>query len=285
MLPCAFDYVAPSSLEEAIEALGADPDARVLAGGQSLIPLLKLRLARPGRLIDLRKVGGLRYIREEDGAVAIGAMTPHAQVAASPLLAGGARSLAEAAAAVGDAQVRNRGTFGGSVAHADPSADIPAAVLALGAALVARGPDGEREIAADDFFLAPWTTALRPDEILTGARVPGREGSVGAYADLQQKASGFALVGVAAVLEMDGATCRAARLAVTGAGNRPLRLRETEEALAGIDPSDEDAVREACRGAGDAIESPQDDLHASADYRRSMTEVIAARAVMRAAAG
>lgn len=285
MLPCSFDYVAPSSLDEAVEALAGDPEARILAGGQSLIPLLKLRLARPSRLVDLGRLDELRYVREEDGALGIGGLTLHADVAASPLLTGGARALAEAAAAVGDAQVRNRGTFGGNLAHADPSADVPPAVLALEGSLIARGPDGEREIPAEDFFLAPFTTALRPDEILTGARVPMIEGSVGAYADLQQKASGFALVGVAAVLELDGHRCRAARLAVTGAGDRPVRLPEVEEALTGVDATDEDAVREACRGAGAAIESPQEGLDGSAAYRRAMVEVVAARAVRRAAGG
>ncbi|HKK08227.1 MAG TPA: xanthine dehydrogenase family protein subunit M [Gemmatimonadota bacterium] len=284
MLPSAFDYVAPSSLDEAIEALASDPEARVLAGGQSLIPLLKLRLARPGRLVDLRKLEALSYVREEDGGLAIGGMTPHAEVAGSPLLAGAARAVAEAAAAVGDPQVRNRGTFGGSLAHADPSADLPAAVLAMGGTLVARGPEGEREIPAGDFFLAPWTTALRPDEILTGARLPVPAGSGGAYVKLEQRASGFALVGVAAVLELEGGVVRRARLAVTGAGNRPVRLEGAEEALAGVDAADEGAVREACRDAGSAVESPQEDLHGSAAYRRAMTGVMAARAVLRAAA-
>jgi len=282
MLPSAFDYVAPTSLEEAIAALEADPDARLLAGGQSLIPLLKLRLARPGTLVDLRKLGGLRYVREEDGGVAIGGLTPHAEVAASPLLTGAGRAVAQAAASVGDPQVRNRGTFGGSLAHADPAADLPAAVLAADGSLVARGPDGEREIEAADFFLAPWTTALGPDEILTGAHLPIPPGSAGAYAKLEQKASGFALVGVAAVLELRDGAIRSARLAVTGAGSRPVRLEGAEQALAGVDPSDEAAVREACGDAGRALESPQEDLHGSAEYRRAMTGVVAARAVVAA---
>lgn len=284
MLPSAFDYIAPASLDEALEALSGDPEARVLAGGQSLLPLLKLRLARPGRVVDLRRLDGLRYVRAEDGGVAVGALTPHAVVAASELLTGAARALADAAGAIGDMQVRNRGTLGGSLAHADPSADLPAPVLALEATLTARGSDGEREIAAEDFFLAPFATALQPGEILTGVRFQVPPGSLGGYAKLRQKASGFALVGVAAVLEMDGGVCRSARLAVTGAGTLPRRLSSAEQALAGVDPRDQAAVREACRGAGEAIPDAQADLHGSVEYRRAMTDVVAARAVQRAAA-
>jgi carbon-monoxide dehydrogenase medium subunit len=283
MLPSAFDYVVPGSLEEAVGALAEGPDARALAGGQSLLPLLKLRLARPARLVDLRRLDGLRYVRKVDGGVAVGGLTPHAEVAGSNLLVGGGRALAEAAAAIGDVQVRNRGTFGGSLAHADPSADLPAAVLALEATLLAHGPDGEREIPAGDFFLGPFATALRPAELLVGARMEIPDGSRGAYAKLRQKASGFALVGVAAVLELDGSTCRRARLTVTGAGGRPLRLEETEEALAGMSLEDERAVREACSGAGEVLEDVHDDLHGSAEYRRAMTSVMATRAVLRAA--
>jgi carbon-monoxide dehydrogenase medium subunit len=283
MLPSAFDYVAPASIEGAIEALAGDPDARVIAGGQSLIPLLKLRLSRPSRIVDLRRLDGLRYIRAEDGVVSIGALTPHADVGGSDMLKGGARALAQAAAAVGDVQVRNRGTFGGSLAHADPAADLPAAVLALDAVLLARGPAGEREIPADAFFVAPFATSLGPEEILTGARFRVPDGSRGGYASLDQKASGFALVGIAAVLEMEDGVCRSARLGITGAGSRPGRLAGTEAALVGVDPSDGEAVREACRGAGEEVEDAQDDLHGSAAYRRAMTEVMAARAVLGAA--
>jgi len=285
MRPSAFDYVAPASLDEALEALSGDPEARVLAGGQSLIPLLKLRLARPSRLVDLRRLEELRYVRAEDGGLAIGGLTPHAVLATSRLLTGAARALAQAAAAIGDMQVRNRGTLGGSLAHADPSADLPAAVLALEATLEARGPDGGREIPAADFFVAPFATALDPGEILTSVRFEVQPESLGGYAKLRQKASGFALVGVAAVLEMDGHACRGARLAVTGAGTLPRRLSSAEEALAGVDPRDEAAVREACRGAGEALPDVQADLHGSGEYRRAMTDVVAARAVLRAAAG
>lgn len=295
MLPTDFDYVAPDSLDEAVGILADDPDARVLAGGQSLIPLLKMRLAAPSRLVDLGRLDELRYVRREDDEVAVGALTPHAEVASSGELGGGLRALAEAARSVGDAQVRNRGTLGGSLAHADPSADLPAAVLALDATLVARGPDGERTIDAADFFHGLWTTALGSDEILTEIRFPAGARSAaagaggkatgtvgGAYRKLKQKASGFALVGAAAVVETDGDTCRRAAVGITGAGHSPLRLPDVEQALAG-GPLTEERVREACDGAGGAVDAPQDDVHGSADYRRAMTGVMARRAVLEAA--
>lgn len=283
MLPAEFDYIAPDSLEEALEVLAEDPDATVLAGGQSLIPLLKQRLAHPSRLVDLRRLDGLRYVREAEGGVAVGALTPHAEVAASELLVDGAAALAQAARAVGDAQVRNRGTLGGSLAHSDPAADLPAAVLALDATLVARSAEGEREIPARDFFLGVWTNALEPGEVLTEVRFPVPSGSRGAYRKLRQKASGFALVGAAAVLELDGEACSAARVAVTGAGSAATRLPAVEEALVG-GPVTEERAREACEGAGQALDAPQDDVHASADYRRAMTDVYARRAVLGAVA-
>lgn len=282
MLATAFDYAAPETLDEALGALADDPDARVLAGGQSLVPLLKMRLARPGKLVDLRRLDDLRYVRRDGEAVEIGAMARHADVARADALSGAGRALREAAAAVGDAQVRNRGTLGGSLAHADPSADLTAAALALDAELRARSASGERSVGADDFFLGLWTTALEPGEVLTAVRFRVPEASRGAYVAQRHPASGFALVGVAAVLEMDGDACRSARLGVTGAGSAPFRLQDVEDALAGSS-LDEDAVHSACEGAGDAVENPQSDVQASADYRRALTEVMARRAVLRAA--
>lgn len=282
MLATAFDYAAPETLDEALGALADDPDARVLAGGQSLVPLLKMRLARPGKLVDLGRLDDLRYVRRDGDAVEIGAMTRHADVAGSDAVSGAGRALREAAAAVGDAQVRNRGTLGGSLAHADPSADLTAAALALDAELRVRSTSGERSVGADDFFLGLWTTALEPGEVLTAVRFRVPEGSRGAYFAQRHPASGFALVGVAAVLEMDGEACRSARLGVTGAGSAPFRLSDVEAELAGSS-LDEDAVRAACEGAGDAVENPQSDVQASADYRRALTEVMARRAVLRAA--
>ena len=282
MLPADFDYVAPGSLDEALGILADDPGARVLAGGQSLIPLLKLRLADASTLVDLRRLDELRYVRREGGRVAVGALTTHGEVAGADELRGGLRALAEAARSVGDAQVRNRGTLGGSLAHADPSADLPAAVLALDAELVARGPDGERTLAAADFFHGLWTTALGSGEVLTEIRLPVADGAGGAYRKLEQKASGFALVGAAAVVETDGDACRRAAVAVTGAGSAPLRLPEVEARLAG-GPLEEERVRAACEDAGAAVEAPQDDHHGSADYRRAMAGVLARRAVLAAA--
>lgn len=284
MLAAEFEYVAPDSLEEALGHLEGSADARVLAGGQSLIPVLKQRLARPELLVDLSRIRDLRDVRETEDGIAVGAMTPHAAVASAGELTGGARVLAEAARAVGDLQVRNRGTLGGSLAHADPAADLPAAVLALEATLVARSAEGEREIAADEFFLGPWTTALEPGEILTEIRLPGWTTDLetgGAYEKLEQKASGFALVGVAAVVDAADGRCRRARVAVTGAASSPQRLQAVEEALEG-GGLDEESVRSACEGAGEPLEGVQEDIHASAGYRRAMTEVLARRAIGRA---
>lgn len=282
MLPADFDYVAPDSLEEAVRILADDPEARALAGGQSLVPLLKLRLADPGRLVDLGRLDGLRYVRREDGEVAVGALTTHAEVATSEELRGGLRALAEAAGSVGDAQVRNRGTLGGSLAHADPSADLPAAALALDATLVVRGPEGERRVPARDFFRGLWTTALEPGELLVEVRLPAADGARGSYRKLRQEASGFALVGAAAAVETEGGVCRRAAVGVTGAGTAPLRLPAVEEALVG-GPLTEERVREACEDAGEAVEAPQDSTHGSAEYRRAMTGVLARRAVLAAA--
>lgn len=284
MLATAFDYATPDTLDEALGMLAGDPDARVLAGGQSLVPLLKMRLARPGTLVDLRRLDDLRGIRREGDVVEVGALTRHAEVAGSGELSGAGRALRDAAAAIGDAQVRNRGTLGGSLAHADPSADLPAAVLALDAEIELRGASGPRTVAAEDFFRGLFTTALEPGEILTGVRFNAPEGARGAYVAQRHPASGFALVGVAAVLGTEGGTCRWARIGVTGAGGAPFRLQDVEEALSGSS-LDEEAVRSACEGAGDAVENPQSDLQASAGYRRAMTEVFARRAVLRAAGG
>ncbi len=283
MLSAPFDYAAPETLEEALDLFGGQPDARLLAGGQSLIPTLKLRLDRPSLLIDLRKLEELRYVRSEEGKTAIGALTTYRDLAGSDALTGGARCLAQAAAAVGDLQVRNLGTIGGSLAHADPSADLPAAALALECTIVARSKRGERTIEASDFFRGLWTTALEPGEILSEVRFALPAGSGGAYEKLRHSASGFALVGAAAVLEMDGGTCRSARVALTGVSGAPLRLPAVEDRLAGRAIT-EDLVRETCAGAGDAIDSPQSDSSASAEYRRAMAGVFARRAILRAAA-
>lgn len=281
MQPAPFDYATPDSLDEALALLGDGTDIRLLAGGQSLIPTMKLRLDRPKRLIDLRRLDELRYVRATDGEISIGALSTYREIAGSDLLTGEARCLSEAAASVGDVQVRNLGTIGGSVSHADPAADLPAAVLALDATLVARSAGGERSIAASEFFHGLWATALQPEEILVEVRFADRPEAVGAYEKLAQAASGFALAGAAAALEMDGETCASARIGITGVASGPLRLPGLEERLVGavLTP---DVVQEACAQAGDEIESPLDDVHASADYRRAMAGVVTSRAIRRA---
>jgi carbon-monoxide dehydrogenase medium subunit len=281
MQPAEFDYAAPDSLAEALALLGEGGDVKLLAGGQSLIPTMKLRLDRPNRLIDLRKLDELRYIREGEGEISIGAMTTYNELAGSEVLHGAARCLSEAAAAVGDPQVRNLGTIGGSLSHADPAADLPAAVLALDCTMVAHSAGGDRSIPVSEFFHGLWATALQPDEILVEVRLAKRPGACGAYEKLSQAASGFALVGAAAVLEMEGDSCTSALVGVTGVGSGPLRLTGLEERLVGEDLTPE-LVRAACANAGDEIDSPQGDVHASAEYRRAMTGVVTGRAILRA---
>lgn len=280
MYASEFEYVAPSSLEEVLSVLAERPEARVLAGGQSLIPLLKLRLAAPGVLVDLRRVEALHGIREVEGGVELGALVTYREAARSPFLRDAARALAEAAAAVGDPQVRAVGTVCGGIAHADPAADVPAAILALDATLVARGPAGRREIPASAFFLAPWTTALEPGEILAAVRVAVAAGSGGAYEKLAHPASGFALVGAAAVAAGPEKGARTVRVGLAGVAGTPVPL-EGLDAVAAGDPEE---VARACRAAAERLADPPSDLHASGDYRRAMAAVLARRAVLRAVA-
>lgn len=285
MIAADFEYAAPGSLEEALELLQGNPGARALAGGQSLIPVLKLRLNEPPMLVDLRRLDELREVRETDGEVVLGALVTHREVATcAPLREGGARALSEAAARIGDLQVRNRGTLGGSLCHADPAADYPAAALALEATLVAAGPDGRRDIPAADFFRGLWTTALEPGEILVEVRIPKLPEWQGAYRKLRQKASGFALVGAAAVVRAEGDRCEEARIGITGVGATPYRATAVEEALAGGE-LDAETVSAACDAAAEGVEYPQEDLHASGEYRRAMASVFARRAVLAAVGG
>jgi carbon-monoxide dehydrogenase medium subunit len=282
MIPAEFDYVAPASLEEALRRLAAEPGAKLLAGGMSLIPAMKHRLAQPPLLVDLARVPGLAGVAASGGALRIGALTPH-----GALLAGdGARALpilAEAAALIGDVQVRSRGTFGGSLVHADPAGDWPAVFLALGGEAKLVSPKGERRVRAEDFFVSMLTSALREDEVLTEVALPlgaGRRGS--AYRKLRQLASGFALVGVAAVVDLDGrGRIERAALGVTGVNAVPFRARSVEARLAGGETSP-GALREACARIDEA--DPLDDLHASADYRSHLLPVLAARALAAACA-
>ena len=280
MIPASFDYSAPKSLDEAIALLGKLGDeGKILAGGHSLVPALKLRLASSGHLVDLSRIEELSFIREDKGAVAIGAMTTHHAVLASSLLKERCPLLPETAACVGDVQVRNRGTVGGSLAHADPGADSPAAILALEAEMVAASAGGKRTIAAKDFFVDMLTTALRPDEVLTEVRVPAMPAKTGVtYLKLRQPASGFAIVGVAAVVTLDGAgKVGRVRIGVTGAASKAFRSEKAEAALAGQSPTAE-AIRKAAGASGDGVDM-SGDIFASSDYRKHLVKVFTLRAL------
>ncbi|HXE76228.1 MAG TPA: xanthine dehydrogenase family protein subunit M [Candidatus Xenobia bacterium] len=273
MIPGSFDYFAPRSLQEAFDLLAEHgDDAKLLAGGHSLLPLMKLRLAAPRVLVDLGRIGDLAYIREEGDEIAIGAMTTHAAIEHSELLRRRARLLGETAAEIGDVQVRNRGTLGGSLVHADPAADYPAAVLALGAQLVLTSRSGQRTVPASDFFVDLLTTAIQPGEILTEIRFAAdgpRTGS--AYCKLHQPASGFALVGVAARVRLDATgKCEAAAVGVTGVSSKAYRAAQVEKALLGKAPN-EKIIAQAAAKAAAGVE-PLSDLHASARYRKAMAE-------------
>ena len=283
MIPAQFEYHAPKSVDEALRLLERHGDeAKLLAGGHSLLPLMKLRLASPRYVIDLGRVRGLSYIREEDGHIAIGALTPHADVEGSALLREKCPVLAETAAEIGDVQVRNRGTIGGSLAHADPAADYPAAILALGAEIVATSSSGTRTIPAADFFVDLLTTQLRPGEILTEVRVPMIAAGTGtAYKKLHQPASGFAIVGAAARVKLGGGgKIEDVAVGITGVGAKAYRAASVEKALRGKKAAPK-LVADAARQATQGVE-PLSDIHASAEYRREMAAVYTRRALERA---
>lgn len=283
-VPAAFDYYPATSVDEAIALLQQHgDDAKVLAGGHSLIPTMKLRLAQPAVLVDLGRIPGLSYIREENGAVAIGAMTTYAQLARSDVIRRNFALLADAASVIGDQQVRNCGTLGGSLAHSDPAADMTAIVLALNGEIVAQGPNGKRTIKADDFFVDIFTTALQQGEIITEIRLPTLPAHTGsAYMKLENKASHYAIVGCAAVLTLgnDG-TCQSASVTITGATVKPTRATAVESALTGKQLGDA-TVGDATSHAADGLELVSD-IHGSKEYRGQMTSVMARRAVEKAA--
>lgn len=284
MIPATFEYHAPTSVAEAARLLAQYGEgAKLLAGGHSLLPLMKLRLARPQALIYLGKISTLSYIREADGGLAIGAMTTYHQLETSDLVKRRAPVLAEAAGAVADVQVRNMGTIGGSLSHADPAGDLPAVALALGAQMVTSSTQEHRTINADDFFVDLFTTALRPTEILSEIRVPALPARTGtAYAKFANKASHYAVVGVAAVVTLNSSgVCQSARVAITGAGPKAVRATEAEAALRGK-RLDDAAIRAAAQKAGSGIEF-NSDVHASAEYRAHLTTVYAERAIRVAA--
>jgi carbon-monoxide dehydrogenase medium subunit len=284
MIPAAFEYHAPKTLDEALRLVQRHGDeAKVLAGGHSLLPLMKLRLAAPRYVIDIGHLRGMSYIREEGGQIAIGALTTHSEIEASDLLAAKCPLLPETASHIGDVQVRNRGTIGGSLAHADPGADYPAAILALDAEMIAANTSGTRAIPARDFFVDMLTTQLQPGEILTQIRIaPRRPQSGTAYEKLHQPASGFAIVGVAAnvLLGKGGKSIEQAAIGITGLAAKAFRAEAVERALAGKTISDK-AIEDASRNAAQGVE-PLSDLHASGEYRREMARVFTRRAIARA---
>jgi len=277
VIPTSFDYARATSLDDAIAKLGAsDGSAKLLAGGHSLIPLMKLRLSEPTTLIDIARIPSLSGIKEKDGKIEIGAATTHHAVAASTLLRDKCPALAETAETIGDPQVRNRGTMGGSLAHSDPAADYPAVLLALDAEIHIKGKGGWRAVKAADFFQGLFTVDLQPDEIIAGVHVKPQKAA--AYAKLHQRASHFAIVGVGAALEVSGGKIGAARVGLTGASTHAIRLANVEAALAGKALSDA-TIDAAAAVAGDGLDDLNADIHASADYRRQMIKVFTKRAL------
>jgi carbon-monoxide dehydrogenase medium subunit len=279
VIPAEFTYHRATSIDDAIAKLKASSGSKILAGGHSLVPLLKFRLSEAGTLIDIARIPGLSGIREVDGKIDIGACTTHRDVAVSTLLREKCPVIADTAGEIGDPQVRNRGTLGGSLAHADPAADYPATMLALDAELQLKGPGGARSVKASAFFKDVFTVDLAPDELIVSVRVsPVR---AAAYAKLHQRASHFAIVGVAAALDVGGGVIKAARVGLTGAGSHATRLSAVEQALAGK-PATKEAVGAAAALA--ALAGVNGDIHGSEEYRRAMIPVFTKRALQGALA-
>lgn len=280
MIPAAFDYLRPATVEDAVAALAeAGEEAKVLAGGHSLMPVLRLRLASPTLLVDLAGLAQLRGVRTEGDTLVLGAMTTHAEVAGSPAVVDAAPLLAQAAATIGDRQVRHRGTLGGSLAHADPAGDLPTVAVALDAELVLTGPAGRRTVPAREFFVDYFTTALRPDELLTEVRVPALPGWGSHYLKVNRTAQAWATVAVAAAVERENGTITRVRVALTNMGPTPVRAVAVEQALAGAPV---DAIEAAAVLAVEGT-SPASDNTASADYRRHLVGVLTRRALTAAA--
>jgi aerobic carbon-monoxide dehydrogenase medium subunit len=284
MIPAAFDYVRAESVDHAVSALAEHGDeAKVLAGGQSLLPLMRLRLATPEVVVDVGRLADLRGVREDGDALLIGALTTHHEVMNNVLVRQHARLIAEVTATVADPAVRHRGTFGGSLAHADPAGDLPAAALALGAELIAHGPNGRRSIPAREFFVDYLETALSPDELLVGVRVPKLGTGWGfRYEKLHRVAQAWAIVGVAAAVRRDNGSITEARIGLTNMGRTPLRAEAVEQALAGTEVSNDAALSQAAGRAAEGT-TPPSDLSGQADYRRHVAQVLTRRAVRHAA--
>jgi carbon-monoxide dehydrogenase medium subunit len=283
LIPASFDYHAPSTVDDAVALLARlGGDAKLLAGGHSLIPAMRLRLAQPAALIDLNRIPGLDRVEERDGHLAIGALTREVTIEESPVVRGRYPMLADTSAVVADPLVRNRGTVGGNLAHADPANDHPAAMLAYGAELVAQGLGGRRTIAIDDFFVDLFENALSSDEVLVEIRVPTPgPGAGGAYLKVERKVGDYALSAVAVQLTMDGDTCTAARIGLTNVAPVPMRATDAEGEVAGKALTD--AVLEAAGRAAAAQCDPSADLRGSVDYKRDLTRVLVKRALRRAA--
>jgi CO/xanthine dehydrogenase FAD-binding subunit len=283
MKPPAFDYHAPSTVDEALNlASQLGQDAKFIAGGESLVPMMNFRLVHPAHLIDLNGIAGLSYLRIEGGELCIGAMTRHREVELSPIIRDGWPLISECMPFVAHVQIRNRGTLGGSLSHADPAAELPAVMTALEAKFVLRSNRGTRTVPVKDFFVGTLTTATEPGELLAEVRVPPLPRGTGwAFDELSRRRGDFALVGAAALacLTPDG-RIEWVRLAFTGAGERPTRARHTEQALRGQSPT-EDVVRAAAEQSSNDL-TPESDLHASADYRRDVAKVMARRTLMKA---
>jgi carbon-monoxide dehydrogenase medium subunit len=275
VIPTAFEYQRATSIDDALAKLKAS-GGKLLAGGHSLVPLMKLRLSEPAVLIDIARIPGLAGIRERDGKIEIGAATVHHDVATSALLREKSQFVAEAASDIGDQQVRNRGTIGGSLAHSDPAADYPAVMLALDADILIKGSSGSRTVKASDFFQDFFTVDLASDELIVGVQFAPVK--CAAYAKLHQRASHFAIVGVAAALDVKGGTIQSARIGLTGASTHAIRLSSVEAALAGK-PLSKATVEAASSNAGAEIKDINSDIHASEDYRRAMIPVFTKRAL------
>jgi aerobic carbon-monoxide dehydrogenase medium subunit len=283
MIPAKFDYVRPGTVDEAVQALAsAGDEAKVIAGGQSLLPLLRLRLAYPDVLVDVGGIDELRGVRDGGDALVIGARTTHYQLVHDPLVAEHAGLLAQATSTVADPAVRHRGTLGGALAHGDPAGDLPAVVLVLDGTMIARGPGGEREIAAADFFVDYLTTSLEPDEILTAIRIPKLGPGWGYwYEKFHRTAQSWATVGVAALARRDNGTVAEARVGLTNMGTVPVRATAAEQAASGAEAS-RAALNEAAAHAAEGTEPPGD-LHGAPDYRRHLARVLTGRALATAA--
>jgi carbon-monoxide dehydrogenase medium subunit len=282
VIPAAFDYVAPTTVDDAVRALSeAGEDAKVIAGGQSLLPVLRMRLSAPSKLVDLGKVAALRGVREDGGFLVIGSMTTHYDVQREPLVREHAALLALATDTVADPQVRHRGTFGGSLAHADPAADLPAVAVALDAEMVVRGMDGTRTVPAAEFFTDFFTTSLRPTEILVEVRLPKTTGWSAHYEKFNRVAQAWSIVAVAAAIRVDDGRIAEARVGLTNMAATPVRASSVEQALVG-QPATAESIRAAAAHAAEGT-SPPSDGDADAEYRQHLAQVLTSRAVAAAA--